>query len=274
MGLPYYQLDADFIATTSKLLAARLKVSKREAIGLVAELIPFVVEATSTQETPPDGVFIGPDAASDIEAGAEWRGEPGALISALVATRVVERLELGLRFRGCDRYAAAWVNSEKRSSKARKAAEARWANARSNAQPMLGASSEQCLDDAPGCLDQDVDVDGDVVKPPPPSSSDVVVVGGGESLSVEGDVYPVTENGVWALLQRIREVNGLAVEASRPKGFLKWVHQATREAGLAGIKSAYIDFVVDDTIKSQTHATAVFITPGMWDGRKPARAAQ
>lgn len=114
MGLPYYQLDADFIATTSKLLAARLKCSRREAIGLVAELIPFVVEHTSTKDKPPDGVFIGPTANDDLEAGAEWTGERGALVAALVSTRIVEQLEMGLRFRGCERYRSTWEKNNRR----------------------------------------------------------------------------------------------------------------------------------------------------------------
>lgn len=125
MGLPYYQLDADFIASTSKLLARRLGQSRREVIGLVADLIVFVVDRTSTEEKPPDGVFVGPDSVMEIEAGAEWEGAEGELVKALVSVGIVERLELGHRFKGTDRYREYWEKRRRdREYREKKAQEA------------------------------------------------------------------------------------------------------------------------------------------------------
>ncbi len=114
MSLPYLQLDEEFIRVRAVSIAARLKVSRHEAVGMGADLFPFAVEATSTKERPPDGLFPEEDAWLVLEAGMNWTGEPGAAVKAFQRAGVLEPLDGGgLRVKGMERYRRTWEKNNR-----------------------------------------------------------------------------------------------------------------------------------------------------------------
>lgn len=143
--LPFIQLDQDFIHGGSVLIAAALKLERNFVLGMGAILVDFTIRMTSTEEKPPDGLFIHPGAAEELEGVMGWRGEPGRCVDAFVRAGVIERREIGLRVRGTDRYADAWRNAQARTEKAKAAALARWGrNSADVAQKDAPAMLEQC----------------------------------------------------------------------------------------------------------------------------------
>jgi hypothetical protein len=111
--LPYIQLGQKFVTAQAPAVAALLRVPKALVVGMGVELFAFTVEQTSTDERPPDGVFLDPDAGTILEGVMGWTGEPGRLVDSLLRVGVLEKLEIGIRVRGTDRYAAAWEKARK-----------------------------------------------------------------------------------------------------------------------------------------------------------------
>lgn len=111
MTLPYYQVATDLIGPKSTLIAAKLKVHRQRALGMGMDLIAFAVEATSTKEKPPDGLFHDADAASILEGAMQWDGAQGKAFEAFVSAGVIEPLQVGARVRGTDRYKATWAKN-------------------------------------------------------------------------------------------------------------------------------------------------------------------
>ena len=116
---------------------------------------------TTVAEQIPNGRLEGWDA-EDIEAAAEWDGEPGVLFSAMLSCRFIDEIDgcyvphdwaehqpwaVGAEERSTNSRKAAqtrWdgVSKEDKSASAKKAAQARWAKA--------AGSNAECVPDACG----------------------------------------------------------------------------------------------------------------------------
>jgi hypothetical protein len=114
MALPYVQLETDFIKRKAVTIAAILKVPRQLVVGMASDLFDYVVEETATEANAPDGVLLDPDAQAIIEGVMEWTGEPGKAFDAFVRAGVIEKLEIGARIKGCERYKNAWEKNQRR----------------------------------------------------------------------------------------------------------------------------------------------------------------
>lgn len=123
MALPFLQLSQKFLTTQSVIIAARLRVHRHAVIGMAVDLFAFTVEQTSSDARPPDGVFLDPDAVVIIEAAMGWTGEPGRAFEAFRQTGLIEKLEIGARVKGCDRYKRTWEKNQRRAKTGTKPAE-------------------------------------------------------------------------------------------------------------------------------------------------------
>ena len=77
------------------------------------------------RENRADGSLTGMDI-EDLELAAEWRGEEGTLIAALVDLALLDRCEDGFTIHNWERNNPWAAGAEERSAKARKAAKVRW----------------------------------------------------------------------------------------------------------------------------------------------------
>lgn len=105
----------------------------------------------------PNGKLEGLDV-EDVEFVARWKGSEGEFVATLLALRLLDEVDGGFAVHDWEEHQAYASKSEERSSKARKAAEARWnrtaevpVNTDSDAQgmlndaaSMLGACDRQC----------------------------------------------------------------------------------------------------------------------------------
>ena len=113
MRLPFLQLADDFVESKSKTVAAILRIDHARAIGMGALLFAFILDETSTEEKPPDGILIDPEAASIFEGVMGWTGEGGKCADAFLRAKVTQKLDIGFRVLGTDRYRAAWEKAVK-----------------------------------------------------------------------------------------------------------------------------------------------------------------
>lgn len=115
MGLPYIQLESDFIRTKAPRIGAILKIHRHIVIGMASELFDHAVSETSSKDKPPDGCIIDPDAGAIIEAWMGWTGEPGKAVEALFRADCIQKLEIGIRIKGMERYKSAWEKNQRRN---------------------------------------------------------------------------------------------------------------------------------------------------------------
>jgi hypothetical protein len=113
MALPFLQLSQKFLATQSVVIAALLRVHRHVVIGMATDLFAFTVEQTSNDEHPPDGLFMDAEASTILEAAMGWSGEPGRAFDVFCRTGLIEKLEVGARVRGCDRYRRTWEKNRR-----------------------------------------------------------------------------------------------------------------------------------------------------------------
>lgn len=69
------------------------------------------------EDQPPTGVCDSPRAERLLCAAAGWRGDPGELVQALTDLGLVERLPVGLRVRGMDRYKRTWEKNRRKPAR-------------------------------------------------------------------------------------------------------------------------------------------------------------
>lgn len=134
MRLPFMQLESDLVAHGASTVAALAGCSVPQALGHIALLRAWSV-SRATDEAPPDGFVPGDAAPRLIEAAAQWTGEKGALLQALLDAGQVAREETGLRVLHLNPYVTAWERNAK--------AKARMANARERSQNMRVTDGER-----------------------------------------------------------------------------------------------------------------------------------
>ena len=95
-------------------------------------------------ENKPSGNFGGMEP-EDIAIAANWEGAPAQLIDALLAVKYLEQIDGAYVLHGWEEHNAYAANAEKRSKKARLAAQARWDKR------LCGCESDAqvCSEDAP-----------------------------------------------------------------------------------------------------------------------------
>lgn len=115
MRFPWLQVDVDFIGSRSKDLAALLRVSRREAIGLAIDLWSWVL-GRSAGDGPPDGIVRGRLGTVEvlIAGGVDWAGDVKHLVISLETSGLLEYVDGGVRVRGMSRYRATWEKNRRR----------------------------------------------------------------------------------------------------------------------------------------------------------------
>lgn len=294
MGLPWVQVERAFIdGAEPDNIAAELGLDADAVIGKAAR-----AWAWSLDHADPDGVVRGAGAIRSIERAANWTGAGGRFVEAFINAGLFEAVQDGVRFRGwVERYAEALAAQEARSERARKAANSRWGNAPSNAQPaasnapsiepsMAQASSEQCSSDAktrdlrPKTRDLTPET-GDSTPPPtsPPSGLAEVVDLQVPKVDRAGTPYTGSEpwvrwkptaDGCWEAIQLWRQLFGFDREEKRPKKFDAWFAREFPRVGVDGIDRAIRRYLGDATIRTREHPTALFIKPSIFDTRAAA----
>lgn len=111
MRLPFIQVAQEAL-TDSKALARLLKIDQAAALGTLNLLWAWAL-SQGDEDKPPDGVVMTPYAAEMMAGAVCWTGDAEVLLQALIALGAVEKLEIGLRVRGMDRYRAAWEKAQK-----------------------------------------------------------------------------------------------------------------------------------------------------------------
>jgi len=152
MDLPWYQVAADWMTRDAPTVANLLRAGNtplavrdvQRVIGLGCLLFAYAVDKTWNSETPPDGVFLGPGAGDRLEAAVQWDGPRGALIEAFVTADVIERLDGGLRVRGCERYESLWRKNQHKPGRHGRKRDGRGTNA-----PARGSHAHACESVAP-----------------------------------------------------------------------------------------------------------------------------
>lgn len=118
MRLPFIQVAQEAL-TQARGLARLLKTNQPHALGLLNLLWAWAL-TLGDEDKPPDGVALTPHAPEIMAGSIGWDGDSDALLQALIAVGAVEKLEIGLRVKGMDRYAAAWEKAQKDRDRKRK----------------------------------------------------------------------------------------------------------------------------------------------------------
>lgn len=134
------------------------KLRKRLGIDGVLALLKLWAWTAGNR---PNGVLTGLDVEA-VELAADWGGEEGAFVPVLLELRLLDEVDGVFAVHDWEDHQAYASKSEERSSKARKAAEARWnrtteqpANTERNAQSMLddaASNAQHMLGDATSML--------------------------------------------------------------------------------------------------------------------------
>jgi hypothetical protein len=69
------------------------------------------------EDQPPSGVCDSPRADKLLAAAAGWRGDPAEFVGSLEDLGIVQRLPVGLRVRGMDRYRRTWEKNRRKPAR-------------------------------------------------------------------------------------------------------------------------------------------------------------
>lgn len=83
-----------------------------------------------------------------------------------------------------------------------------------------------------------------------------------------------TLEGLWDFIQLNRELHGFPREKGKPRGWVAWGTAALLDPGPEGIERTHAAYLEDQTIRAAGHPTAVFVSSGVWDARRPAPVFQ
>lgn len=235
MAIPYIQLDTDFVRTKAVRIAAKLKVHRHRIVGMASDLFAFIIEETSTDEKPPDGVLIDPDATTILEQAMYWDGEPGAAVAAFMTAGVIEKLEIGARVLGTDRYVRTW----KKNSHS-------WGRKSAAKVPQSGAERAAKV---PEDGDEDGEEDGDVDVDPSPT--EMVPASPEKPFQLEPVGPKVRKKSeaqdffAWANAERKRVAGHACEKAPDPARLNAWFAEAMAEAGnVETLGEAYANFIL------------------------------
>lgn len=169
MRFPWLQVDADFIAARSRDLASLLPpvavpevgagatrlVSRHEAMGMMLDLWSWVLGRTA-QDSPPTGLVPGINAPRLVAGAADWRGDPGLFVEALVGAGLAEWGQSGVRLRGLDRYGRTWAKNSRRNPETHGRTPEMASTGR---KPAENRQNEPLISAGTGALDADRDVE-------------------------------------------------------------------------------------------------------------------
>lgn len=112
MRLPFLQMESDLIAHGAAEVSHLAGCSIPQALGHIAMVRAWVV-SHATDNAPPDGMVPGEAAGRRIEAAAQWSGERGALLQALLDAGQVRAEAGGVRVLHLEPYVKAWEQNRK-----------------------------------------------------------------------------------------------------------------------------------------------------------------
>lgn len=101
MILPWLQVEQEAFERAVE-LAAVLEIGEAQALGHLVWLWRWALSRPA--DTDLTGLVSGPTAIAQIEAGARWKGERGALVAALAALGLASAEDTAHRVKGLDRY--------------------------------------------------------------------------------------------------------------------------------------------------------------------------
>lgn len=182
-----------------------VKLTRRLGLEGVRSLQILWLWATQNR---PDGVLSGMDA-EDIEIAAKWTGEPSALYAVLIELRFVDMTTPSdgseppvHSLHGWAKHNSWQAEAEARSEAARKAAKARWANAKANdahIESDAPAMRMQCARNAKAneaqCPSPLLSSPENLNTPPPANTSRVRVDPPTSDVGGEGEVFPEPRDG-------------------------------------------------------------------------------
>lgn len=122
MRLPFLQLESDLIAHGAAEVAQLAGCHVTQALGHIALLRAWAVSHAG-DDAPPDGWVPGDAAGRRIEAAAQWGGERGALLQALLDAGQVQEEPGGMRVLHLEPYVVAWNKNAKAKERMRTARE-------------------------------------------------------------------------------------------------------------------------------------------------------
>lgn len=284
MRLPYLQLADKFLSSQSKVIAKQLGIGRPSAIGLGVQLFAFALDYTSTENTPPTGIFVGDDTVSTIEAGMDWDGEEGRAFGAFVRAGVIEAMENGARVKGCDRYEKAWWHKDTpdpeaeadrisaiRAEAGRKGVEAKRQQnvSKPSAKPSKPSANRQQEPSKTTHVDVDVDVDGTETdkKPPQQQEAEVFQIPQPEEFEADstGEFRP-TAWGFWGWHNTERAVAELFEDTIpiNPKTYKAWHDAAKAKVGISKLILAYQRYLTDPAFADRGWPFPVFMSDQVW----------
>lgn len=122
MRLPFLQLESDLLAHGGPEVASLAGCTLAQVIGHLSLLRAWAVSHAG-DDAPPDGWVPGEASGRRIEAAAQWAGERGVLLKALIDAGQVEACEGGHRVMNLEPYAKAWEQNAKAKERMAKARE-------------------------------------------------------------------------------------------------------------------------------------------------------
>lgn len=229
MRLPWLQVDQDAFERGVE-LAAILGIDEAQAMGHIVHLWRWALSRPADPELT--GTVAGPTSVVQIEAGARWRGERGALVDALVDVGLIEDAGAEQRVRGLERYRRELQKRDADRERKAEDREKRGARAPSNGLPTDVQRT------APGNSGQtqtqtqtQIPSPSETVGPPPPRRR-------------------VDENseGFWAWAQDQRHLRGWVRERPpHPRQLSTWLSRAMGEVGgdVARLRAGWLAFAAD-----------------------------
>lgn len=113
MRLPYLQVTSETFGK-AKALAGALGIDRHRALSLILEMWSWALDLGDPNRAP-DGVVMTPYAPRLLAGAVEWTGNAQELCDVLTAVGLIEKLEVGIRVRGLDRYSRTWEKNRRRT---------------------------------------------------------------------------------------------------------------------------------------------------------------
>lgn len=135
--LPFLQVPMEAFPR-ARMLARYLGQHEAAGIGLYVMLDEWALSAPP--ELTAEGVLVDPEPAEVLACALRWQGDTGELLSALLRSKIVEKVADGFRLLGWEKYTKALAGKSSRSAASAKAASERWGR-KNDASRMADASS-------------------------------------------------------------------------------------------------------------------------------------